>query len=166
MGISSRVWNETDVSVVTDPVPVAHGGTGAATAAAAQAALGPITVANGGTGVATAAAARAALATTVRSYAALSAAGTDAATAGVIATEFVLVSGANGTVGVILPVPVAGQSVIIKNNAAGALKVWPNAGAAINAVTGDAYFSMGNLTSAMFIASSATQWFTVPLVPS
>jgi hypothetical protein len=51
--------------IVADPVPVAHGGTGATTVAQAKAALGivpdPVPIANGGTGAATLADAQAAL---------------------------------------------------------------------------------------------------------
>jgi predicted RecA/RadA family phage recombinase len=78
-----------------------------------------------------------------------------------------IVTGANGTVGVILPVAVPGMQVIVKGVTAGVLKVWPKTGAAINALSASAALSM--TTGAMpltFVATSATQWYTLPLVAS
>jgi hypothetical protein len=77
-----------------------------------------------------------------------------------------VVADANGTKGVRLPTAVAGAVVIVKNTAAGALKIYPASGAAINAVTADGAYSITNLTSTMLVASSATQWYSVPLVAS
>jgi predicted RecA/RadA family phage recombinase len=78
-----------------------------------------------------------------------------------------VVTGANGTVGVILPTAVPGMVVHIKGVTAGVLKVWPKTGATINALSASAALSM--TTGAMpltLIASSATQWYTFPLVAS
>ena len=78
------------------------------------------------------------------------------------------VTGADGTKGVKLPaVPTAGTMVIVKSVTAGSvLKVWPDASATINAIGANAAISMASLTSAIFVASSTTQWYTVPLLPS
>jgi len=78
-----------------------------------------------------------------------------------------VVTGADGTKGVILPVAVPGMQVIVKGVTAGVLKVWPKTGATINALSASAALSM--TTGAMpltFVATSATQWYTLPLVAS
>jgi hypothetical protein len=55
----------------------------------------------------------------------------------------------------------------IKNLAAAAvLKVWPSSGDQINALGNDTALAMAAVTSATFIATSSTQWYTVPLLPS
>jgi hypothetical protein len=77
-----------------------------------------------------------------------------------------VVADANGTKGVRLPTAVAGMVVIVKNTAAGALKIYPATGGAINAVAADGAYSITNLTSTLLVASSATQWYSVPLVAS
>ena len=96
----------------------------------------------------------------------VAAAGTDATNGGALATGFNLVSAANGTKGVVLPVAAAGKVVIVKNNAAGALKIWPATGDAVNAEIVDAVFSITNLTSVLLVAYDATTWYSVPLVAS
>lgn len=96
----------------------------------------------------------------------VAAAGSTQANAAAIATGFTLVSAANGTKGVLLPAAAAGLVCIIKNNAAGALKIWPNTDDAINAVDANAAFSITNLTSVMLVAYDATTWYSVPLVAS
>lgn len=78
-----------------------------------------------------------------------------------------VVTGADGTKGVILPTAVPGMQVIVKGVTAGVLKVWPKTGGTINALSASAALSM--TTGAMpltFVASSATQWYTLPLVAS
>lgn len=78
-----------------------------------------------------------------------------------------VVTGADGTKGVILPVAVPGMQVIVKGVTAGVLKVWPQSGATINALSASAALSM--TTGAMpliLVASSSTQWYTIPLVAS
>ena len=78
-----------------------------------------------------------------------------------------LVTGADGTKGVILPVAVPGMVVEVKGLTAGVLKVWPKTGAAINALSASAAMSLPTgVIPARFIAASATQWYTSPLVPS
>lgn len=78
------------------------------------------------------------------------------------------VTGADATKGAILPTAVAGMIVMVKNqDAANAiLKVYPATGAAINALAANGAISMAAKTSAVFMAISATQWFTIPLLPS
>ena len=98
--------------------------------------------------------------------AAVAAAGTNQATAAALAEGLNVVSAADGTKGVRLPTAVAGAVVIVKNTAAGALLIYPATGGAINAVAANGSYSITNLTSTMLVASSATQWYSVPLVAS
>ena len=79
---------------------------------------------------------------------------------------FNVVSGADATKGVILPTAVAGMVVVVKNTAAAALKIYPASGGAINAVAANGAYSITNLTNVKLIASSATQWYSLPLVAS
>ena len=96
----------------------------------------------------------------------VAAAGSTQANAAALAGGFSLVSGADATKGVLLPAAAAGRVVIIKNNAAAVLKVWPSSGDGINAITVDSNFTMASLTSCMYVAYDATTWYTVPLVAS
>jgi predicted RecA/RadA family phage recombinase len=78
-----------------------------------------------------------------------------------------IVTGADGTKGVILPTAVPGMQVIVKGVTAGVLKVWPKTGATINALSASAAMSLASgAVPAIFVASSATQWYTIPLLPS
>lgn len=96
-------------------------------------------------------------------------AGTDNTNAAALAAGVNVVTGGNGTVGVILPTATATNStmVIVKNNAAAILKVYPSASAAINGLTATTgAISMAANTSALFFSTSATQYYTLPLLPS
>lgn len=78
-----------------------------------------------------------------------------------------VVTGADGTKGVILPTAVPGMVVYIKGVTAGVLKVYPKTSSTINALSASAAISL--TTGAMpvtLIASSTTQWYTFPLVAS
>lgn len=78
-----------------------------------------------------------------------------------------VVTGADGTKGVILPTAVAGMQVTVKGVTAGVLKVYPKTGATINALSASAAISLASgAIPAIFVASSSTQWYTIPLVPS
>lgn len=103
----------------------------------------------------------------LRSVEAVTALGTNQATATPLVAEINVVAAADGTVGVILPVAQIGMQVTVKTTVAGqVLKVYPASGAAINAIAADSAISMGALTCAVFNATSATQWYTSPLLPS
>lgn len=78
-----------------------------------------------------------------------------------------VVTGADGTKGVVLPTARAGMIVYLKGVTAGVLKVYPATGGTINALSANAAISLASgATPAIFIASSATQWYTIPLLPS
>lgn len=97
---------------------------------------------------------------------AVAAAGSTQGDAAALAEGINVVSAADGTKGVILPTAVAGMVIIVKNTAAGALKIYPATGGAVNAVAANGAYSITNLTSSMLVASSTTQWYSVPLVAS
>jgi hypothetical protein len=96
----------------------------------------------------------------------VAATGTAQGDAAAVAAGFTLVSAADGTKGVILPAASAGLVVIIKNNAAGALKIYPASGDAINALSANSAYSITNLTSTVLVAYDSTTWYSVPLVAS
>lgn len=102
--------------------------------------------------------------------AAVAAAGNDATNAAAISNYGVVhATGADGTKGVKLPVAAAGKVVIIKNSDAAnaVLKVYPATGDKINsgtATTGS--LNMAAKTATMLVAIDATDWFSVPLLPS
>jgi hypothetical protein len=98
--------------------------------------------------------------------AAVAAAGNNQGTAAALSEGLNVVSAADGTKGVRLPTAVAGAVVIVKNTVAASLKIYPASGAAVNAVAANGSYDITNLTSTMLVASSATQWYSVPLVAS
>jgi len=103
----------------------------------------------------------------VGSVAAPAAAGSDQAGATAMTAENNFVTAADDAKGVKLPTAVAGMQILVKNTVANKiLKVYPASGGTINALSPDAAISMAAGTSAIFAASSATQWYTCPLVPS
>ena len=98
----------------------------------------------------------------------VAAAGTTQATATPVFDGLSWVTGANAAAGVILPTAIPGMQCEIKNDdAANAiLLVYPATGAKINAAAANAAFSMPAKSSCRLIAYSATQWFSIPLLPS
>jgi hypothetical protein len=80
---------------------------------------------------------------------------------------FTVVTGADGTKGVILPAGVPGTVVWIKGTTAAILKVWPALGASINAIAANNALSLTTgVMPSLFVAKSLTQWYTLPLVAS
>ena len=99
--------------------------------------------------------------------AAVTAAGSAQGDAAQLYHGFNVVTGADGTKGVILPTAVAGMIVYLKGVTAGVLKVYPKTGGTINALSANGAISLASgATPAIFIASSSTQWYTLPLLPS
>lgn len=97
----------------------------------------------------------------------VAAAGSGQSDAAALSEGLSVVTGANGTVGVKLPTAVAGAIVLIKGTTSGVLKVYPASGGTINALSQDAAMSLASgVIPAIFVAISATQWYTFPLVPS
>lgn len=97
----------------------------------------------------------------------VAAAGNDNTNAAALGAGINIVSGADGTKGVILPAAVAGKVVIVKGTANAILKVYPASGDGINELTvTTGALSMAAKTSAIFVAADATTWYTIPLLPS
>jgi len=94
-------------------------------------------------------------------------AGTVIGDAAQLSEGFTVITGANGTLGWKLPVAVAGMVVHVKGTTAGVAKIWPQTGAQINGVGASTAMSLASgLIPATFVAVSATQWYTLPLLPS
>jgi hypothetical protein len=94
---------------------------------------------------------------------------TNADAAAITTYGVVHATAADGTKGVKLPTAAAGKVVIVKNSDAAnaVLKVYPGADDKINSGTATTgALSMAAKTSAMFVAISDVDWFTVPLLPS
>lgn len=99
--------------------------------------------------------------------AAVTAAGSAQGDAAKLSNGLNVVTGADGTKGVVLPTAVPGMQVHVKGVTAGVLKVYPATGGTINALSANAAISLASgAIPAIFVASSATQWYTIPLVPS
>ncbi len=99
--------------------------------------------------------------------AAVTAAGSAQGDAAALVEGFNVVTGADGTKGVILPTAAAGMIVYTKGVTAAVLKVYPATGGTINALSANGAISLTTgVMPSIFIASSATQWYTIPLVAS
>jgi predicted RecA/RadA family phage recombinase len=94
----------------------------------------------------------------------IAAAGTNQATGNTLVTGLNIVTGADGTKGVTLPV--AATTIIVINQSASTLKVYPAIGAAINQLTANSNYNMSTNTSAHFEPYNAALWQTVPQVAS
>lgn len=104
---------------------------------------------------------------TLRAVTTVAAAGSVIGDAAALSQGINIVTGADGTKGVILPVARPGAEVIIKGTTAGVLKIYPQSGSTINALSASAAMSLSSgAIPAILIATSATQWYTIPLVPS
>jgi hypothetical protein len=97
---------------------------------------------------------------------AVTAVGANQGNAAALSEGFNVVTGADATKGVRLPTAVAGMIVIVKSVTAAVLKVYPATGGAINAVAANGSLDIAASTSTMLVASSATQWYSLPLLAS
>ncbi len=105
--------------------------------------------------------------TNLLAVSAVTAAGSVIGDAAQLSQGLSVVTGADGTKGVILPTAVPGMQVVVKGVTAGVLKVYPKTGATINALSASAAISLASgATPAIFVASTSTQWYTIPLLPS
>jgi len=91
----------------------------------------------------------------------LAAAGSTQSDAGVIAATSTIVSGADGTKGVVLVEPDlgTGQSFNIFNDSASTLKVYPPGTDVINSGAAGAAYSLAAHTWATFILAATGKWF-------
>jgi hypothetical protein len=91
---------------------------------------------------------------------AVGAAGTTQGTATALTAELTRVnSGANNS-GVILPTSGLGRSMKVYNATANTILVYPPSGGTINALAGNAAFSLSTQTGATFNAVTNFAWFT------
>lgn len=93
----------------------------------------------------------------------LAAAGSSASDAAAIVTQVVIATGADGAKGIALPAAATTEGpILVINDAAATLLVYPVNGGNdnINALAEDAAFSMAGGEWALFIPTSATQWYT------
>lgn len=99
--------------------------------------------------------------------AAVTAAGANQGNAAALSEGINVVGGANDTTGVRLPTAVAGMVVIVKNTVADkTLKLYPATGGKVNALADNASYDVGAALVTMLVATSATQWYSVPLTAS
>ena len=99
--------------------------------------------------------------------ASVTAAGSSQSDAAQLYHGFNVVTGADGTKGVILPTAVPGMIVYLKGVTNAVLKVYGKTGASINGGSANAALSLTTgLMPSIFIASSTTQWYTIPLAAS
>ena len=96
----------------------------------------------------------------------VAAAGSDQAGAAALSAGFNYVTGADDAKGVKLPTAVAGTIVIIKVGPGADLKVYPNTSDKINDGTANAAITVVDDVCFMLIAKDATDWYTLPLLPS
>jgi len=91
----------------------------------------------------------------------IAAAGSTQADATPITTGKTVVTAANGTKGVVLPVAEVDMEVKVINSVADqALEVYPNSGAVINALSADAAFTIVAGTESTFYCDAALHWYT------
>ena len=96
----------------------------------------------------------------------VAAAGSTQGNAAQVYEGFNVVTGPDDTKGVVLPTAVAGMVVYIKVGDGADLKVYPATGAAINALSANAAITVVDDVCFALVATSATQWYTLPLLPS
>jgi hypothetical protein len=99
-------------------------------------------------------------------YSTIAATGSIQGDAALVNSGMVIVTGADGTKGIILPATQLGDDVTIFNNSALTLKVWPNVGAAIavpGTGVGSANASFAHLTykSVRYMTFGSTQWVPI-----
>lgn len=94
------------------------------------------------------------------SLASYAAAGSGQSTGTALKTQTCVVTAADGTKGVVLPTAKIGMTILVINTVAdSALKVYPATGAAINALSANAAFTVGGGQVAKFVATAALQWY-------
>jgi uncharacterized membrane protein len=96
----------------------------------------------------------------------VAAAGSAQGDAGALSSGFNYVTGADDVKGVRLPAAVAGTVVIIKVGPGADLKVYPATGDKINDGSANAALTVVDDVCFMVIARDATDWYTLPLLPS
>ena len=88
----------------------------------------------------------------------VAATGSTIADAGAITTTVTLVTAADGTKGVILPVGTVGDVYVVANGAASALKVYPQVNSTVNGLAANANVSVAASKGAVFVKYNTTAW--------
>lgn len=96
----------------------------------------------------------------------VAAAGANQGNAALLSLGFNYVTGADDAKGVKLPTAAAGSVVIIKVGPGADLLVYPNTGDKINDGSANAAITVVDDVCFMLIAKDATDWYTLPLLPS
>lgn len=98
----------------------------------------------------------------IRSLAtALTAAGTTQAAALALTASINVVTTAAAGSGVRLPAPGIGGEIVVRNQGANAVNIYPPTNGIINALAANAAFSLAAGTAARFVQATATQYYTV-----
>lgn len=92
---------------------------------------------------------------------AVTAAGTTQATATPLTRTVNMVTGGSTNNGVILPTPVGGERVFIRNNLGVDIKVYPQSGGQINNGGANIAATLSASSALEYIAASSTLWFTI-----
>ncbi len=99
----------------------------------------------------------------------LTGAGTTQSDAAVIVSgsgSMLLISGAANSGVVLPPIVNIGQEIVIRNNGANTVKVYPAVGSTINALSANASLDYATAKGSILTAITATQWASTPVVPS
>ena len=91
----------------------------------------------------------------------ISAAGTNQGTATVLSKSINAVSTVGSGQGVQLPTPEAGEVLLIANQGANSLSVYPASGHTINALSANAALSMATDTRKLFFAATSSAWYAL-----
>lgn len=100
-------------------------------------------------------------------YLAVTATGTNIATSAPLSSSMAVVSGADGTKGVTLPLQIPGDECWIFNNSGSTLKVWPGSSSVAIAVAGTglgsagAAFSQLTYKTTLYKLVTTTQWLAI-----
>lgn len=91
----------------------------------------------------------------------ISAAGSSQGTATALTASFNEVTTVSASQGVVLPSPEAGELVLVANQGANALNVYPASGHSINTLSANAALSVGSDTRKLFFAVTSSKWYAV-----
>ena len=91
----------------------------------------------------------------------ITAAGSTQGTATALTKAFNVISTVSAGQGVVLPTAVAGMRITVVNTSATTVNIYPASGAAINAQTTNAPFSLPSVGRVDIIATSTTQWYVM-----
>lgn len=80
----------------------------------------------------------------------------------------ILLTGGNNSVGIKMPVAVAGATYFLKNDQAanGIMKLYPQVNSTINGLSSNTAISLAANTACQIIAYNTTNWMTFSLLPS